>query len=464
MRLARFARSATFTIRRALAAIAAAGPMLLGGAAPMSAAAQELVGGLLRAGDLGFRPVATPEGRIAVAATIDGAPATAAGLRKGDVIDAINGLPVRNVREWFAARRTMKAGTPVDLRVLRDRAPADLRFSAWGVPLETHEGLDTVYTSATTDAGFRVRLIVTRPKVAPATPLPAVLFIPWLSCGSVESPRAPADGWARMLQVLMRDSGAAVVRVEKAGVGDSTGPACADADLDADMAGFRAAIRWLETAPGIDARRVVLFGGSIGAALAPVLAAQAGERVQWAGVIAAGGYAKTWLEHMLETERRQLELSGADPATIDRTMRALADFYALYLNGRRLPSQVIAARPDLAPLWKDEPAHQYGRPAAYFHQVQALDVWAAWSRVTVPVLLVHGEFDHLMSADDPQRVARMLNTKQPGRATLLLAPNMDHHFDRYPDAKAAFAEEGGTFDRETAEAIVRWVRQRLGGR
>jgi len=433
--------------------------LTIGCAAAGLVAAQEIVGGLPRSGDLGFRPTATAEGRIAVAAPIDGSPAALAGLRKGDVIDAINGAPVRNVGEWFAARRTLRSGTAARLRVLRDGTPTELRFTPAGLPLERNEGLETTYTSVAAQGGHRVRLIVTRPQGATGA-LPAILFIPWLSCSSVEYPRGPSDGWGRMLQMMMRDTGAAFVRVEKTGVGDGTGPACADADLDADLAGFRAAIDWLAAAPGIDAQRVVLFGGSIGAALAPVLAAQ-GNAVRWAGVIAAGGYAKTWLEHMLEAERRQMLLRGTDAAEVDRSMRGLADFYALYLNGRRTPAQVIAARPDLAPLWSDEPARQYGRPAAYFHQVQALDVWAAWSRIAVPVLLVHGEYDHLMSADDPQLVAALLNARRPGQATALIAPQMDHHFDRYPDARAAFAGDGGQFDRATVEKMVAWTKARL---
>lgn len=449
------------SIRRSLRQIAAALCLFVLVATAVSA--QGIVGGLPRAGDLGFRPTQTPEGRIAVRALVDKAPVTAAGLRQGDVIDAINGAPVGSVREWFSARRAVKAGAAVRLRVLREGRSVELRFTADGVPLERNEGLDTVYTSVQTDAGFHVRLIVTRPRGA-AGALPAILFIPWLSCSSVEYPRGPDDGWAHMLQMLMRESAVVLVRVEKAGVGDSSGPDCADADLASDMAGFRAAIRWAAQADGIDSRRLLLFGGSIGAALAPVLAAEFGDRIRWRGVMAAGGYAKTWLEHMLEVERRSLLLRAADPATIDRTMRGLADFYALYLNGRLTPAQVIERRPDLAPLWSDEPAHQYGRRAAYFHQVQALDVWAAWSRVSVPVLLVHGEYDHLMSAEDPQLVARMLNEKRAGQVTLLLAPKMDHHFDRYADAKAAFAEEGGSFDRATVEQMLVWVRQRLAKR
>jgi pimeloyl-ACP methyl ester carboxylesterase len=257
-----------------------------------------------------------------------------------------------------------------------------------------------------------------------------------------------------------------MARIEKSGSGDSSGTICGDADLEADLAGFRAGIAMVAARDDVDPRRIVLFGGSIGAALVPVLAREMRERndggkIDFAGIVAAGGFAKTWLEHMLEVERRRLVLSNAAPDSISAAMRGYADLYAAYLNGGATPGELIAKRPDLKPLWTDEPAHQYGRPARYYQQVQKLDVWGAWLAQTAPALLVHGEYDWIMSADDPVSVANALNAKKPGQATLLLAPKMDHQFDRYPSQAAAFAEEGGTYDKDTADRIVAWLRTRF---
>jgi pimeloyl-ACP methyl ester carboxylesterase len=167
---------------------------------------------------------------------------------------------------------------------------------------------------------------------------------------------------------------------------------------------------------------------------------------------------------MLEVERRRLVLSGAEPRAIAPAMRAYADLYSAFLNGGRTPGETVAARPDLKAVWNDEPTHQYGRPARYFQQVQQLDVWGAWMALSAPALLVHGEYDWIMSADDPALVVDAMNARKAnagaGRATLLLAPQMDHHFDRYPTRAAAFAEEGGTYDAATVGRIVAWIRER----
>lgn len=136
-----------------------------------------------------------------------------------------------------------------------------------------------------------------------------------------------------------------------------------------------------------------------------------GGKVDFAGIVATGGFAKTWLERMLEIERRCLRRSGAAPDTIAASRRGYADLYSGYLNGGATPGEVIAKRPDLKPLWTEEPAHQYGRPARYRQQVQQFDVWGAWLASTAPALRVHGEYDWLMSADDPALVVNALDAR-----------------------------------------------------
>ncbi len=110
-----------------------------------------------------------------------------------------------------------------------------------------------------------------------------------------------------------------------------------------------------------------------------------------AAYVTSGGWSKTWLEHMLEHERRRMTLSGLSDAVATERMRGYATFYDRYLNAGKTPADVPRARPDPGPLWYDEPAHQYGRPARFYQQLQALNLLAAWERVTVPVLAIHGE-------------------------------------------------------------------------
>src|SRR5256885_15708511 len=54
-------------------------------------------------------------------------------------------------------------------------------------PHESYPDLDVRYETATTPAGFAVSMIVTQPKAGGR--LPTLVFIPWLSCDTVDYPR-----------------------------------------------------------------------------------------------------------------------------------------------------------------------------------------------------------------------------------------------------------------------------------
>lgn len=322
-----------------------------------------------------------------------------------------------------------------------------------GLPEEKVEGVDIRYGEVRTAKGYRVRTYTARPQGAHGR-LPLAVFIPWLSCDAVENPRNLKDGWSFMLRVAMRESGMQVVRIEKPGVGDSEGPGCGDTDLDDDMAAFRAGIRAALDDPGVDAARFYLVGGSVGGALAPVLAREFHPR----GIAVSGGFTRTWLEHMLDIERRRLVLSGTTPHEVNAALRAFSGFYDETLNRGKTPAQAIAAHPEWKPYWYDEPARQYGRAMRYYQQLQALDVEGAWNEVSVPTLILWGEYDWIMGRDEAERAAAIVRSRDPSLVTYIVRPGMNHHFAVYPDPKAAFDEKGGRFDEGAAHALAEWLR------
>src|SRR5262249_35124943 len=87
-------------------------------------------------------------------------------------------------------------------------------------PQETNPGVAIEYGSVVSARGHRVRTVTTRPTAA-AGHLPVIVFIPWLSCDTVEWPRGPRDGWSRTLYAVATGVDAVLVRVDKPGVGDS---------------------------------------------------------------------------------------------------------------------------------------------------------------------------------------------------------------------------------------------------
>src|SRR5579863_87086 len=305
--------------------------------------------------------------------------------------------------------------------------------------------------------GDRLRTAISRPRRAGrAEKLPAILVVGWLSCDPV-APAKSDETDIVMLDELAARSGAVMLRVEKPGVGGSQGTACADADFQRELAGYRAGLRLLESMAGVDQTKIFLLGISNGAAVAPLVAA--GEPV--AGYVIAGGWVKTWFEHMLENERRRLRLAGSTPGEVNDRLKLVAQFYDLYLNGGKTPGEVLQQRPDLAPVWEGDKdlAHQYGRPAAYFIQLQQLNLAAAWSGVRAPVLVIHGEFDWIMSREDHEMIAALVNHQQAGAARFVEVPQMDHLFGRHDSAGEAFHKLGhGELAGDVMELILDWLR------
>src|SRR6185437_3019367 len=231
---------------------------------------------------------------------------------------------------------------------------------------------------------------------------------------SVEAPPGTRDGSQRMLQAMIQIPGFATVRLDKPGVGDSEGN-CAATDFTTELAAYRQAFRHLDEYPFVDRKRIFLFGMSNGGGFAPLVPEGAAVK----GYVVDGGWIKTWLEHMLEIERRRLILAGHPSGEIDTLMKSVAALYSAYLLHRQPPHEIFAKEPGLRKVWDGPDDRQYGRPIAYYQQLQDLNLMAAWSAVRVPVLALHGEYDWIMSRSDSELLVQIVNHNRPGSAEFI---------------------------------------------
>jgi pimeloyl-ACP methyl ester carboxylesterase len=317
---------------------------------------------------------------------------------------------------------------------------------------EVYPGLTVLYDSIQNAEGARLRLIATYPNQT-GTRFPAIFVIGWLSCDTVEARPGTADATQLLLQALAKTPGFATVRLEKAGVGDSEGD-CARTDFNAELDAYRRAFRYLENYPFVDDDRIFLFGMSNGAGFAPLVAEGAAVR----GYVVDGGWIKTWYEHMLEFERRRLALSGRSPAEMNGLMKSVELLYSAYLLDKRSPREILQTHPALRSLWQGSPDEQYGRPFQYYQQLQDLDLMAAWAKVAVPVLVLHGEFDWIMSAGDLQLLAGVVNGNSPrAAAEYFELPQTGHTFEHYASMQAAFEGRALPFDDAIARRVQHWL-------
>jgi pimeloyl-ACP methyl ester carboxylesterase len=316
---------------------------------------------------------------------------------------------------------------------------------------EVYPGVIVRYESIRDEQGQRLRLIVTRPETAAAR-MPTVFVIGWLSCDTVEAPPGSADGSKRMLQALARMPGFATVRLEKAGVGDSEGD-CARTDFLTELGAYREAFKRLADHPFVDPQRIFLFGMSNGAGFAPLVAQGAAVR----GYVVAGGWVKTWFEHMLEIERRRLSLAAQQPADINSLMKMEETLYSAYLLEGRSPHEIFARHPELKTLWEGPDDQQYGRPVSYYQQLQAVDLMAAWSAVHAPVLALHGEYDWIMSRADIELVAELVNRNAAGSAEFAELPHTGHGLENYASVNDAFEGRQRPFEEAVAARVTAWL-------
>lgn len=318
-------------------------------------------------------------------------------------------------------------------------------------PLERHPGIEISAGTVEGPGGLRLRTFTTAPPGKGK--LAAVFVVGWLSCDSVELSENPR-GADRLVQDVIRKSGALVFRMDKPGVGDSEGD-CAKTDFETELDAYRRAFEVFRKDPRVDSARIALLGISNGGGFSPLVAGE----VPVAAYVSVDGWSKTWFEHMIDLERRRVALAGTDPAKATPLIKALSEFHAAYLFDRLTPAEVIERRPRLKGVWYDKPDSQYGRPASFYHQLQALDLAAAWGRVRAPTLVVWGEYDWIMDRADQEQIVRLVGD----RARLLVVPRADHVFTQHPDAQTAFRKMGqGDYPAAAAQEILSFLQASLG--
>ncbi len=382
-----------------------------------------------------------------------GGPAARAGVQVGDRVIEANGTTISTPVALSSLRFSGPPRRPQRVVLQRGRERFATEIEPQEAARESHSGLVTEWGSIDGPSGLLLRTIVTRPKHAALTP--AIFVVGWLSCDSVEIPQtATADPIATLLRDLAERSGATLFRVDKPGCGDSEG-VCGSTDFLTELDGYRKAFAAMRSDPDIDVSRIMVVGISNGGGFAPLVVGN----TPVAGYVTVGGWSKTWFEHMVDLERRRLALIGTPPAQINAMVAKLAEFHAAYLFDQMTPAQVIKTRRHLSGIWYDEPESQYGRPASFYHQLQQLDLSAAWARVSVPTLVVWGEYDWIMDRADQEQIVRLVNGNGTELASLLVVPRTDHSFAMHDGPQSAFDHMGeGKYPTDAADRLVRFLR------
>ena len=380
-------------------------------------------------------------------------PLEKAGLWPRDIIIKVDDVDIINDETWTEASYGLRAFKSTTIEAVRAGQLLHVEVQFNPTPREVHEDIETYYEEVTSPYNITQRVIITRPKNPVNTG--AIVLIGGLSCTSIETYPGRNGNWARVIRDLVEKSGMIVLRIEKPGVGDSEGD-CSKSDFLTDLAGYRSAIKLLKSKPYIDPSKIVVYGSSMGSALAPVLA----NEFNLAGVISDGVFFKTWFEHMLEIERRLLEMKGNSEEEI---AKKLNDYYIPLYYGmliqKKTFKEVTDAYPALAEYNYHSSEHMYGRPVTYYQQLQDFDLAKAWENIRVPVRIMRGTNDWIMSAFDNKMIIDVLKKYGHTDHILYEYEGLDHWNTIHKTPKDSFEGKAGIWEDNISMQLIKWARE-----
>lgn len=384
----------------------------------------------------------------------DGSGLAAAGLAVGDTIISIDGQSVAGDGVWSDMTDALVAGRDYSILFKRggDAHTRIARFTPQA--RERYDGIEVTYDQITSDYGIRQRVIITRPE-GTTGPQPAIFVVGGLSCSSTEYTEGRRSNFIRSLRGLAQNSGMVMMRVEKPGLGDSEGD-CSKTDFKTELNGYEVALLKLKSLPYVDPDRIVIYGSSMGSALAPYFANKFGLN----GVIADGTWYRTWFEHMLEIERRIKQMQGMDERQINHLInKAYIPLYYGMLIEKKSYGDVIAEQPLLAEHNYHGAEHMYGRPMAFYHQMQDFDIAGNWASLKVPVRIRWGTNDWIMSEYDNDIILEVLRAKGHPDAELYKFPGMDHWDTIHDNPADSFNGKPGVWDDRISSQITDWAKE-----
>lgn len=325
---------------------------------------------------------------------IPGSMADAAGVVPGDIVESLGGVRLDSLDALQDAARKAGACAIVKATVIHGGARFERSMLVQRRPLETNVVYDCIDVG-----GIRLRTLITKPA---KTPAPAVLFVQGLSRESIDFASANVAPFRELVQAWTRE-GFATMRVEKRGVGDSEGTA---ADFQTEVSDVQRALDALRAMDFVSTN-VFVFGHSVGGMIAPLLRSHA-------GLMVYGTSSARWYDCIEASRDRQRALRKMSKATgpVPRT--------------------------------------------AYEDGIHAVDLADAWSKVDVPVLVLHGEHDWVVGEDE----GRAIPAKHVEFRTI---PSLDHLLTAHDDVEKSLAAYGaGRLDGAIAAITSGWMRGVIG--
>ncbi|MBC5774923.1 PDZ domain-containing protein [Pontibacter sp. KCTC 32443] len=403
-----------------------------------------------------------------VMAVIPNSTAASLKLQPQDVLVSINGKEVTNAQEVVATAKAFTADEKVSINLYRNGKRMQVKGKVKPMPYETDPKADVIYDEVALENNGYARAIMKKPKGKGR--FPAVFFIQGFSCYSLDN-MPEHDTQRRLIDGLVA-KGYAVFRMEKPGMGDAKGTKpCAEIGYNEELAAFAAGLKKLKTYDFVDKDNVFLFGHSLGATTAPLIAME--NKVK--GIITYGSTGKPWLEYMIELGREQRPIAGIDYVQVDEDMKtSLPMLYELMVL-KKTPQQ-LAENPKYKAYLEqnyeyDGKGHLFGRHYTYLQELHDVPVNRAWKEANAYTLSLFGEADvQAIDEDGAKIIADVVNSYYPGKAEYKLVPRTDHTFAESGTQKEYLRMQNeGTYDafaathfnQKLVDMLDEWMKDKL---
>lgn len=371
------------------------------------------------------------------------------GIKKGSILQELNGVTIESLNDVGKALKGVKAGTKIKAVVFKDGKTDTFNTEAIGRPHENHPDAELEYGSVRYEDNT-LRSLLYLPKGVKNPPV--VFFIQGYTCVSIEmgnnNPvKQLINGWIK--------NGYAVYLAEKPGMGDSeckTG--CMDIDFNEELEGFSEAYKALQKNQKVDTNNIFLFGHSMGGIIAPLLAAKHKPK----GITVFGIVGKSWYDYMIDVYTEQQIIFGASEEEVETNKKYNLPFLKDLLINKKTNSEMVSNAVYGEHLKKEglaEPlaeGYYLYRHYRFWQTLADIDVPGAWAKVKCPVYVMHGEYD--IQAIHP-RYGEMIVTqvkKQKGDAEFKMLPKTEHVMMKFDSREEQLRAMGdGTYRQKFAE-------------
>ncbi len=391
------------------------------------------------------------------------------GLQAGDFIVAVNQQQFADFQQLIDLVQTLVVGDQLTIEILRNDQKLTLQGQLLGRPQEKHNQYQVLYDTVDYKNNTMRSMIYTPLDLKPGEKRPALLYVQGYTCQSIDYAMLPKMTMQQLLNEAVLN-GFVVYKMEKLGVGDSVGDLdCSQIDFSEEMAGFLAGIKALKGLDFVNEKQVFLFGHSLGGVYAPLLAKQ----TELKGIAVYGSVVKSWHDYLLDIYSDQAVLMGTSEQEAQENVKAVEPLLSAWLKSNmtwdeisRDPKFKTVIEANLLPIQGDQVFHRH---YTFFRDLNKHDLKAAWQKIKLPVLAMHGAFAiQAISGQWAKDLVETVNQVSPGLGMIKVFANTDHGLMKYSSRQALQtamsdgtynpAQPGDHYNADVAKELVNWMK------